>query len=232
MATNHESNHNTETIAPVPVVIAGLLTDDATNNPVVVLKDKEGERVLLMWVGDAEAQAIDLASKKMNIARPLTHTLTAAIIKKMGGTLERVIIDRLEQGTYCASLYIHSQFGYTIVDARPSDSIVLALETNAPLFIDRVLFNKASTILKPDSNMSSKKKKSSNNQIEISIAFVPGVPEVKESEESFRAKEVQNAISAPLTLQNQLSELTSEDKERIKKHFAEAQKREQGSVNE
>lgn len=212
--------------APVPVFVAGVLTDDETQNPVVVLKSNQDERVLLMWIGDGEAQAIDLALKKVAVSRPLTHRLLANTIRGMGGTLTNIVIDRLTKGTYCASLYIRTKDSLHIIDARPSDAICLALTASCPMLVDKTLFDKASTLLQI--NNQEKKKAPHKHSIELSIEFVPVPPPMATDfeDESKGVAQVQKNLdrkTQPLEKQ----QLSPQDIERIRLQLETARLREE-----
>lgn len=118
----------------VEVRVAHLGLDRNTNTPVVILQEKEGERVLPIWIGPAEASAIAMELAGVKFARPLTHDLVKQIIVGMGGDLRRVLITQVKENTYYAELHIHRDDHVVQVDARPSDSIAVALRLKAPIF--------------------------------------------------------------------------------------------------
>jgi len=107
---------------------------DQTNTPVVILKEVDDERVLPIWVGPGEANAIAVKMKNVSLPRPLTHDLFVSMIAGLGGTLRRVLITRVEERTYFAELIIDRDGELVSIDARPSDSIALALRTKARIF--------------------------------------------------------------------------------------------------
>jgi bifunctional DNase/RNase len=108
--------------------------DRSSNAYVVVLREKDGERLLPIWIGQAEAESIVIEMHHMHRERPLTHDLCKNIIVQLGATLLRVHVTRIVSRTYHAELHIASRDGSVVVDARPSDSIALALRFNAPIF--------------------------------------------------------------------------------------------------
>jgi bifunctional DNase/RNase len=116
------------------VTLARMARDSATGAYVVVLQERDGRRLLPIWIGRPEAEAIALHVNGVVRPRPLTHDLCTALIESLGGTLERVDITRVVEGTYCAELHIGASGGHVVVDARPSDSIAIALRLGAPLF--------------------------------------------------------------------------------------------------
>jgi bifunctional DNase/RNase len=118
----------------IEVRVAHLGLDRASNTPVVILQEKEGERVLPIWIGPAEASAIAMELAGVKFARPLTHDLVKQVIVGLGGDLRRVIITQVKENTYYAELHIHRDDHVVQIDARPSDSIAVALRLKAPIF--------------------------------------------------------------------------------------------------
>jgi bifunctional DNase/RNase len=108
--------------------------DQHTKSPVVILQEADGERVLPIWIGPAEASAIAMELAGMKFARPLTHDLFPSIIHGLGGVVTRVLITRVQDNTYFAELVIRRGEEMFTIDARPSDSIAIALRTQAELF--------------------------------------------------------------------------------------------------
>ncbi len=114
--------------------VAHLGLDRSTNTPVVVLQEEEGERTLPIWIGAPEANAIALELQGVKPERPLTHDLMKLLVAGLGGELRRVVISGLRENTYLAELLIYRGGEVFEVDARPSDSIALALRMHAPIF--------------------------------------------------------------------------------------------------
>jgi uncharacterized protein len=127
----------------IPVRVGGLAIDERTKNPVVLLQEIEGNRVLPIWIGPMEASAIhsELMGKKYQ--RPLTHDLLVTIIDSLKGKISRVVITDLKDSTFFASIYLDAGAGAVAIDARPSDSIAIALRSHAPIFIVDKLFEKS-----------------------------------------------------------------------------------------
>lgn len=120
--------------ALVEVRVAHLGLDRNTNAPVVVLQEKDGPRVLPIWIGPSEASAIAMELAGVKFSRPLTHDLLKQVIVGLGGELRRVLITSVKENTYYAELHIHRNGDVVQVDARPSDSIAIALRLKAPIF--------------------------------------------------------------------------------------------------
>jgi uncharacterized protein len=129
----------------IEVRVQSLGLDQASKTPVVILQEADGERVLPIWIGPGEASAIAMELAGMKFARPLTHDLTASIIRSMGGELQSVVISRVEENTYYAELTIRHGADTVAIDARPSDSIAIALRLQARLFTTEDLLS-ATTI--------------------------------------------------------------------------------------
>jgi hypothetical protein len=126
----------------VEVQVQRLGMDQATNSPVVILKEREGDRILPIWIGPNEASAIAMHMAEMGFSRPLTHDLLVGVIDQLGGTLTQVAITRVEDNTYYAELEIRRGEEVVTVDARPSDSIALALRAGATIFTAEVLLDR------------------------------------------------------------------------------------------
>lgn len=118
----------------VEVRVQSLGLDRTTNTPVVILQEKDGTRVLPIWIGPSEASSIAMELAGMKFSRPLTHDLFNSIIGGLGGELRRVQITRVVDNTYFAELLIHRGTEVFSVDSRPSDSIALALRAGAAIF--------------------------------------------------------------------------------------------------
>ncbi len=131
----------------VPVGIASLSVDSRTNQPVIVLRpltEARGQgRILPIWIGHPEATAILLALEGAEPARPLTHDLLRNILETLDVVLERVEITRIEDGTFYAALVLRGEERTIAIDARPSDSIALALRTDSPIFVAESVMEEA-----------------------------------------------------------------------------------------
>ncbi len=123
----------------VEVSVSRLGLDGSSNTYVVVLRETDGERVLPIWIGQAEAESILLQINSVPRERPLTHDLCKTLILGLGGELRRVHITRVTNGTYFAEMHIARADGLVTIDARPSDSIAVALRCGAPILADESL---------------------------------------------------------------------------------------------
>ena len=119
----------------IELVLSKIKIDETRNEQVIVFKEKKGDRFLPVVIGIAEVNAIKLKLSGIKPPRPLTHDLIVQIIEKLGGKLDRVVIDKLEQNTFYAKLHIVKEGAEpVIVDARPSDSVAVAIRTGSPVF--------------------------------------------------------------------------------------------------
>jgi bifunctional DNase/RNase len=118
------------------MTITGIASDTRNMQPVVILKEKIGERELYIWIGPVEAMALQRAMNKEVFQRPLTHELLRNVIDKTGVNVEHIEIDDLKDHTYYATIYLkNSESKLVTVDARPSDSLVLATWMGVPIFV-------------------------------------------------------------------------------------------------
>jgi bifunctional DNase/RNase len=121
---------------PIEMTIRGLMPDPITNMPVVVLVEKDGKRVLPIWVGVFEGTAIELQIENVETPRPMTHDLLKSVITGLGGEVERVVVCELRDNTFYATIDIRMPQGVVTIDARPSDAIALALRTGTRVFVE------------------------------------------------------------------------------------------------
>ena len=120
----------------IEVTVSGLAYDTLSNTPVVILKEQEGDLVLPIWIGSSEAGVIALELSGMSYKRPLTHDLLKSVMNGFNAELLKVEVSNLKDNTFYAKFYIKASDHEIIeIDARPSDSIAMALKMNAPIFI-------------------------------------------------------------------------------------------------
>ena len=118
----------------VEVVVSRLGLDATSESYVVILQEKGGERLLPIWIGKPEAESIVMHMHNIKRARPLTHDLCKSLILGLNGALQGVHITHVENNTYFAELHISRNGDVVQVDARPSDSIAIALRLSAPIY--------------------------------------------------------------------------------------------------
>jgi uncharacterized protein len=125
-------------------MVVSKLAVDATNRAyVVILQEKDGERVLPIWIGQPEAESIIIEMHQIAHPRPLTHDLCRSLIRALGAELRRIEITRIEDKTFYAQMHLVRGGEELTVDARPSDSIAVALRLDAPIFAADALLTDA-----------------------------------------------------------------------------------------
>jgi uncharacterized protein len=135
----------------IEMTVKTLMIDPATNLPIVILRDKDGSRVLPIWVGVAEANAIALQIENVATPRPMTHDLLRNVIYDLQAGIDKVVVCDLKENTFYALIYLSVNGEPVAVDARPSDAIALALRAKAPIFVeDRVIDEAKLTDFAPD----------------------------------------------------------------------------------
>ncbi|MEI6631605.1 MAG: bifunctional nuclease family protein [bacterium] len=121
----------------IEMELTKIVIDEKRHDQLIVLKEKGGERLLPIVIGLNEASAIKLKISGFNPPRPLTHDLFYSALENLEANIERVVINKLEENTFHAQLFIKTQSGSVkIMDARPSDSIALAVRAHAPIFVE------------------------------------------------------------------------------------------------
>ena len=118
----------------VEVRVDGLALDLASNSPVVLLKPVKAEGILPIWIGHFEAWAIAMELSGFAARRPLTHDLIRDLVSGLQATVTRVEVTELREQTFFARIHLDTHKGSMTVDARPSDSIAIALKAKAPIF--------------------------------------------------------------------------------------------------
>jgi len=120
--------------------ILGVRVEAPSNQPLVLLKEVDGDRLVPIWVGAIEASAIAFAHQGTPTVRPLTHELMISVLDAVGETLDHVSIVRVEDGVFFAELHFESG---VVVDARPSDAIALALRAQVEVWCDEGVLDAA-----------------------------------------------------------------------------------------
>jgi len=118
----------------VEVIVSRLGLDSGSNSFVVILQEKDGDRILPIWIGRAEAESIAAHLDGVLRERPMTHDLVRSLIIALGGELQRVHVTRVQDGTFFAEMHLVRDNVAHVVDARPSDSIAIAVRLNAPIY--------------------------------------------------------------------------------------------------
>jgi len=110
----------------IEMELVGVRVELPANQPIVLLKEREGTRYLPIWIGAVEATAIAFALQGVETPRPMTHDLFVDVLAELGATLTGVHVTDLREGTFLAELHLTSSAGTIVVSARPSDAIALA----------------------------------------------------------------------------------------------------------
>ncbi|MEE2965997.1 MAG: bifunctional nuclease family protein [Acidobacteriota bacterium] len=135
----------------IEMSIKGLMVDPVTNMPIVILRDSDGKRILPIWVGVFEANAIALQIENVSTPRPMTHDLLRNVIQDLNGDVQKIVVSDLKDNTFYAVLHVVVAGEMVMIDARPSDAIALALRVRAPIFAeDAVIDNAKSMDITPD----------------------------------------------------------------------------------
>lgn len=129
----------------IEMTVKTLMIDPATNLPIVILRDREGGRVLPIWVGVAEANAIALQIENLATPRPMTHDLLRNVIADLQATIQKVVVSDLRENTFYALIFVTVNGEAVAIDARPSDAIALALRAKAPIYVEERVIEEAKT---------------------------------------------------------------------------------------
>jgi uncharacterized protein len=130
----------------IEMTIKGLMVDPITNMPIVILRDKDGQKVLPIWVGVFEANAIALQIENIATPRPMTHDLLKNVIEDLHGTIQKIVVSDLKENTFYALIHLIVHGEPVAIDARPSDAIALALRAHAPIFVEDTVIDHAKTV--------------------------------------------------------------------------------------
>jgi bifunctional DNase/RNase len=116
---------------------------------IVVLEEIDGPRLIPIWIGPAEGNAIAMHINNIVMPRPMTHDLIINILNLLKVKITKVVITQLKESTFYASIFLEYNNMAQEMDARPSDSIALALRAAVPLFVDETVFDQCEPLLKP-----------------------------------------------------------------------------------
>jgi bifunctional DNase/RNase len=130
--------------------LVGVRVELPTNQPIVLLRERDGERYLPIWIGAMEATAIAFALQGIVTARPMTHDLLKNVLEEVGVRVERIVITELREGTFYATILMQQNGSSYEVSSRPSDAIALAVRVNVPIFANEEVLSEASIVIKDD----------------------------------------------------------------------------------
>lgn len=129
----------------VRVELSRIVIDERRQDQIIVLKEVSGQRQFPIMIGILEASSIKMKVTDIQMPRPLTHDLLLSTIEGLGARVERVLIDDLSEGTFYAKIILRTRDDKEFpVDARPSDSIALAVRAGAPIFVAEDVIGRAS----------------------------------------------------------------------------------------
>lgn len=112
--------------------------------PVVILREQSGRRRLLpIFIGTPEAQAIALAMQRIETPRPMSHDLMRNLLEEVGVQVERIVVTDLREGTFYADILLRMQNDVRAISSRPSDAIALAVRTGSPIFVEDEVLDEA-----------------------------------------------------------------------------------------
>ena len=114
---------------------------------VVILKEKEADRYLPIWIGPSEADAIAVKLQDVTVPRPLTHDLLRSVIDTLGATINSIIVNELKNDTFYAKIILNVDGGQMEVDSRPSDALALAVRAGVPIFAEETVLDRAGILL-------------------------------------------------------------------------------------
>ena len=132
------------------MTIEGIRVSLQNYQRVVILKEKDSERYLPIWIGPAEADAIAVRLQDVSVARPLTHDLLRDVLEKMGAQVESVVVNDLANDTFYARIVVTLNGERMDIDSRPSDAIALAVRAHVPIFAEDAVMEKAGVLLDQD----------------------------------------------------------------------------------
>lgn len=126
------------------LVVETLMLDPLSEKPILILKTDDGNKILPIWIGPSEAQAIALELQDIHAPRPMTHDLICNLIKGLSGKLIRVDICDIKDNTFYAEMVVKRNRSEVRIDARPSDAIAVAIRLNAPIYVEGHVLEEAS----------------------------------------------------------------------------------------
>ena len=131
----------------IEMLIDSIRASLMSSQRVVILKEKEANRYLPIWIGPAEADAIAVKLQDVTVPRPLTHDLLRSVIDALGATISSIIVSELKNDTFYAKIVLSVDGGQMEVDSRPSDALALAVRADAPIYAEETVLDKAGILL-------------------------------------------------------------------------------------
>lgn len=137
-------------MAALEMVVESIRVSLVTYQRVVILKEKDADRYLPIWIGPAEADAIAIKLQSVPVQRPLTHDLLQTVLQELGGRVTRIVVNDLADDVFYARIFVEQNGRSLEIDSRPSDAIALAVRVNAPIFVEEAVLDKAGVRLGPE----------------------------------------------------------------------------------
>ena len=156
----------------IEVVVAGLGRPPGATGVLLLLKEREGPRMLPVSIGQSEAEAIALQLQGVPVTRPLTHDLLARVVECLQGQLRRVEVLALEQDTFYARLVVNQAGHQLAIDSRPSDAVALAVRVAAPIFVAEALLDQAGVVLEETERQEEPSPEVDESQLSVFKEFI------------------------------------------------------------
>ena len=134
----------------IEMELTGVRVELPSNQPIVLLREREGERYLPIWIGAAEAAAIALSLQGVVTPRPMTHDLLKNILEDLSVEVQRVVVTELRDSTFFATIQLQRKGEDFEISSRPSDAIALAVRTSTPIFANEDVLSEASILIPGD----------------------------------------------------------------------------------
>ena len=134
----------------IELQLVGVRVELPTNQPIVLLREREGERFLPIWIGAVEATAIAFALQGIVTPRPMTHDLLKNVLEDLSVQVQRIVITELKDGTFYAVIQMQQDGRSYEVSSRPSDAIALAVRVSVPIFAHEDVLTEASIVIRDD----------------------------------------------------------------------------------
>jgi bifunctional DNase/RNase len=141
----------------IEMKIKGLVVDPISKMPIVVLEDLNSEKILPIWIGVFEANAIALKIENISTPRPMTHDLVKNFLEKLDISVEKIVVNDVRDNTFYAMIHCRYKDQTITIDSRPSDAIALSLRVDAPIYVEDEVVKKAHS-LKFDENLEDSEK--------------------------------------------------------------------------
>jgi uncharacterized protein len=155
----------------IEMVIDSIRVSLMNYQRVVILKEKEANRYLPIWIGPAEADAIAVKLQNVELTRPLTHDLLHSVITTLGATLNFIVVNELQNDTFYAKLSLNVDGDKVEVDSRPSDALALAVRAKVPIYSEESVLEKAGIVLEEEAEKAVSKDKVDEQELKGLSAY-------------------------------------------------------------